>query len=196
MKYLRLPVGSYQANCCLVFDEQKNAVVIDPGDEAPRILRVIQEHSLHVKVILLTHAHFDHILAVTAIQEATDTPLWVHEAEEPALADTRLSMVSFPYTLTADRLLHDGESVTVDELSFTVLHTPGHTAGSVCYRCENTLFSGDTLFAGGMGRTDFPGGSSRLLWNSLEKLSHLPPHLTVVAGHGEETTIGREFGTR
>ncbi len=193
MEYLRLPVGSYGANCCLVFDKQNNAVVIDPGEEAARILRNIEEKSLSVKAILLTHAHFDHMGAVKALQDATNAPLWVHEAEVPALTDRSLSMMPIPYPLTADRVLHDGEPVTVGDLVFTVLHTPGHTAGSVCFLCEDTLFSGDTLFACGVGRTDFAGGDSRALWNSLGRLSQLPPHTRVVAGHGEETTIGAEF---
>ena len=193
MEYLRLPVGSYEANCLLVFDNQKNAVVIDPGEEEARILRNIEENQLVVKAILLTHAHFDHISAVKQLQEATGAPLWVHEAEVPALTDRHLNMMPFPYPLSADRVLHDGEEVTVGDLVFTVLHTPGHTAGSVCFLCGDTLFSGDTLFACGIGRTDFAGGDSRAMWNSLERLSKLPPHTRVVAGHGEETTIGAEF---
>ncbi len=193
MDYLRLPVGNYQANCCLVFDNKNNAVVIDPGEEAARILRNIEEQNLSVKAILLTHAHFDHIGAVKQVQAATHAPLWVHEAEIPALTDRNLSMMPIPYPLVADRVLHDGEQVTVGDLVFTVLHTPGHTAGSVCFLCEDTLFSGDTLFACGVGRTDFAGGDSRALWNSLQRLSQLSPHTRVVAGHGEETTIGAEF---
>lgn len=194
MDYLRLPVGSYGANCCLVFDSQKNTVVIDPGEEAVRILHSIEQHNLSVKAILLTHAHFDHIGAVKSLQDALSVPLWVHEREVPALTDRRLSMMSFPLPLTADRVLHDEEQFTIGDLAFTVLHTPGHTPGSVCYLCEDTLFSGDTIFAcGGVGRTDFAGGDSRALWNSLQRLSTLPPHTRVVAGHGEETTIGAEF---
>ena len=193
MDYLRLPVGNYQANCCLVFDNQNTAVVIDPGEEAARILRNIEENKLSVKAILLTHAHFDHIGAVKQVQKATNAPLWVHEAEVPALTDRQFNMMPIPYSLSADRELHDGEQVTVGDLVFTVLHTPGHTAGSVCFLCEDTLFSGDTLFACGVGRTDFPGGDTRALWNSLKALSQLPPHTRVVAGHGEETTIGAEF---
>ncbi len=193
MKYLRLPVGSYGANCCLVFDDKNNAVVIDPGEEAVRILRNIKEMALSVKAILLTHAHFDHMGAVKPLQDALSVPLWVHEREVPALTDRSLSMMPVPYPLVADRVLRDGEQVTVGDLVFTVLHTPGHTAGSVCFLCGDTLFSGDTLFACGVGRTDFVGGDSRALWNSLERLSKLPPHTRVVAGHGEETTIGAEF---
>lgn len=193
MDYLRLPVGNYQANCCLVFDNQNTAVVIDPGEEAARILRNIEENKLSVKAILLTHAHFDHIGAVKQVQKATNAPLWVHEAEVPALTDRQFNMMPIPYSLSADRELHDGEQVTVGDLVFTVLHTPGHTAGSVCFMCEDTLFSGDTLFACGVGRTDFPSGDTRALWNSLKALSQLPPHTRVVAGHGEETTIGAKF---
>ncbi len=189
-----MSVGAYQANCYLVFDEQKNAVVIDPGAEPQRLLRCIGEHQLCVKAILLTHAHFDHMMAVADVQQATGAPLWLHEAEAPALSDSRRSMVPVPYPLTAQHVLCDGETFAVGNLHFTVLHTPGHTEGSVCYLCGDTLFSGDTLFAyGGVGRTDFVGGNACALWRSLKRLSSLPPNTRVATGHGEETTIAAEL---
>lgn len=192
MTYERLPVGAYQANCCLVYDESGRAVVIDPGDEAARLLAKIRENGLQVEAILLTHAHFDHIGAVQALQHETGAPLYVHEAEQKALTNPVYSMVTEPLSFVADHVLRDNDTVTVESMTLTVLHTPGHTEGSVCYLCENTLFAGDTLFAGSVGRTDFAGGSFTALRESLVRLSALPDQVVVVPGHGAETTIGAE----
>lgn len=192
MTYERLPVGAYQANCCLVYDESGRAIVIDPGDEAARLLAKIRENGLQVEAILLTHAHFDHIGAVQALQHETGAPLYVHEAEQKALTNPVYSMVTEPLSFVADHVLRDNDTVTVESMTFTVLHTPGHTEGSVCYLCENTLFAGDTLFAGSVGRTDFAGGSFTALRESLVRLSALPDQVVVVPGHGAETTIGAE----
>ena len=192
MTYERLPVGAYQANCCLVYDESGRAIVIDPGDEAARLLAKIRENGLQVEAILLTHAHFDHIGAVQALQHETGAPLYVHEAEQKALTNPVYSMVTEPLSFVADHVLRDNDTVTVESMTLTVLHTPGHTEGSVCYLCENTLFAGDTLFAGSVGRTDFAGGSFTALRESLARLSALPDQVVVVPGHGAETTIGAE----
>ncbi len=192
MTYERLPVGAYQANCCLVYDESGRAIVIDPGDEAARLLAKIRENGLQVEAILLTHVHFDHIGAVQALQHETGAPLYVHEAEQKALTNPVYSMVTEPLSFVADHVLRDNDTVTVESMTLTVLHTPGHTEGSVCYLCENTLFAGDTLFAGSVGRTDFAGGSFTALRESLVRLSALPDQVVVVPGHGAETTIGAE----
>ncbi|MBR5540200.1 MAG: MBL fold metallo-hydrolase [Clostridia bacterium] len=192
MTFERIPVGAMAANCCLVYDEQKNAAVIDPGDEPELLLARIQKYGLTVRAILLTHVHFDHIQAVKELQAETCAPLLVHEAEVPALTDPAFSLVMTPYHLTADRVLHDGDTVEVGELTFTVLHTPGHTDGSVCYWCGDTLFSGDTLFAGSIGRTDFAGGDFTAMRKSLARLAALPDDIRVIPGHGPETTIGFE----
>ncbi len=195
MEYLCLPVGQLQANCYLVWDEDRNAVMIDSGDEADRLLRIIGKRGLSLSAILLTHAHFDHMMAVNAIKDETGAPVMVHAAEEPALTDERINlsaMIGIPYRTAADRLLQDGETVTVGKLSFTVIHTPGHTVGSCCYRFGDVLFSGDTLFADSIGRTDFPGGSMTVMQQSLAKLCTYPDTLNVLSGHGEATTIGIE----
>lgn len=195
MKGAYYPVGAYQANCVILSDENGSLAVIDPGDEAPRLLARLQESGETVVAILLTHAHFDHLLAVRELQEATGAPLYVHAADAAALTDAELSLIPpsrLPYSLTADRLLSDGDTVTVGELVLEVLHTPGHTPGSCCYRCGDLLVTGDTLFRGSVGRTDFPGGSTAALFNSLRRLAALPETLRVIAGHGEETTLGRE----
>lgn len=195
MKVTYYPVGDYQANCVFLSDEQGNAVVIDPGDEAPRLRQRLAEQHLKVGAILLTHAHFDHILAVRELQEATGAPLFIHAQDAPALSDSERSLIPpyrRPYVLTADRLLNDGDTVTVGELMLTVLHTPGHTPGSCCYRCGDLLIAGDTLFAGSAGRTDFPGGNTEALYRSLRRLAELPAETRVISGHGEETAIGYE----
>ncbi len=195
MEYLCLPVGPLQANCYLVWDEDRNAVIIDPGDEADRLLRIIGKRDLSLSAVLLTHAHFDHMMATNAIKAETGAAVMVHEAELPALTDERInlsSMMGTPYRTAADRLLHDGEEVTVGNLTFTVIHTPGHTVGSCCYAIDDLLFSGDTLFADSIGRTDFPGGSISVMQQSLTKLCTYPDHIGILSGHGEATTLGFE----
>lgn len=195
MKVTYYPVGEYQANCVFLSDEQGTTVVIDPGDEAGRLLDRLKDQHLNVKAILLTHAHFDHLLAVRELQEATGAPLYIHAEDAPALSDADISLIPphrRPYVLTADRLLNDGDIVTVGDLTLTALHTPGHTKGSCCFLCEDLLIAGDTLFAGSVGRTDLPGGNMRTLFQSLRRLAALPGETQMISGHGEDTTIGYE----
>ena len=189
------PVGELRANCVILCDGNGHAAVVDPGGEASRILEKVCAMGATVDAILLTHAHFDHLLGVRDLQAATGAPLFVHEDDAAALSDASLnlmSMVCTPYALSADRLLKDGDAVSVGTDTWTVLHTPGHTRGSVCYYGDGVLVSGDTLFAGSMGRTDLPGGSTTQMVQSLRRLSALPEDVRVIAGHGEETTIGFE----
>lgn len=195
MKYERIVVGDLAVNCCLLYDEERNAVVIDPGDDADRLIAYIRKENLRIQAILLTHVHFDHIQAVRELQAETGASLCVHEADVPALTDATYSMVMTPYDLSADRVLHDGDVIKNGKLILTVLHTPGHTRGSVCYQCGTTLFAGDTLFAGSIGRTDFAGGDFTAMRQSLARLAQLSDDIRVVPGHGEETTIGYEKRT-
>ena len=193
MHYTQLVVGPLQTNCYVVYDGDGNCVVIDPGAQATDILKTIKTGTI-VKVVLLTHVHFDHIGAVRAICEKTNAPLFVHEGDERALSDSRRNLAALfiqgeDLQLTADRLLKDGEEVMAGNMTFEVLHTPGHTPGSCCYLCGNLLFTGDTLFADGAGRTDFPGGDSRALRASLERLAALDGDYTVLPGHGPATTL-------
>lgn len=194
---LCLPVGRLQANCWLVW-ENGEAVAIDPGDEAPRILRALKERDLTLKAILLTHGHFDHILAADALRKATGAPLICHPAETAVLADPAHNLTGYtgaPFALTADRTVADGEMIAVGTMSFTVIHTPGHTPGGCCFALEDHLFTGDTLFAGSIGRTDFPGGDPAALNGSLHRLKDLPDDWTVHPGHGETTTLDHERAT-
>ncbi len=196
MKTVMLPVGAMEANCYIVASEQGNAVAIDPGAEPERILEYLRSNGLSVNKILLTHGHFDHIGGVKRIKEETGAELCVHEADAGMLESAAKNMAALfrvPYTpVKADRLLRDGDTIMLDELCFTVLHTPGHTPGSVSYLIGETLFSGDTLFRESIGRTDFPGGDSREMTESLKKLCALPGDYTVLSGHGEKTTLSWE----
>lgn len=187
MKVYTLPLGPLETNCYLAADESGTAVVIDPAASPETILAAAREHGLHIAAILLTHAHFDHVGGVRSIAEATHCPVWMHE-DELRMPPSFVTPEEIYYTDGYD----EGDVVRVGKLSFTVLHTPGHTPGSVCLRSENVLFSGDTLFAGSCGRTDFPGGSREELLQSLRRLRTLPAATDVYPGHGEATTIGAE----
>lgn len=186
MKIITLPLGQLETNCYLVADENGVAAVIDPADNAPAILRCARENGLTVRAIMLTHGHFDHVGAVSALREALHCPVYLHENEltlPPRLTNGPLTCTDF---------YAEGDTVSVGALDFAVLHTPGHTSGSVCLRCENALFAGDTLFAGACGRTDLSGGSDAQMRESLARLAAIEDDLTVLPGHGEATTLGRE----
>ena len=191
-----LPLGALQANCYLLSDEEGATAVIDPGDEAGTILETVRAGELAVEAILLTHAHFDHILAADELRRETGAPVYVYETHAPALADPRRSLTVLAKggagPLRADHLLKDGEELRVGRLAVSVLHTPGHTPGSCCFLCGDALFSGDTLFAGSIGRTDFPGGDDQAMAASLRMLAALEPGIRVFPGHGESTTLSKE----
>lgn len=186
MKIYTLPLGQLETNCYLVADEDGNTAVIDPAAAPERILQTARDSGLTIQAILLTHGHFDHVGAVAGLTQALRCPVWMHESE-----------LTLPEYLTDGPLYYtdgygEGDTVTAGKLNFSVLHTPGHTPGSVCLRCEDALFSGDTLFAGSCGRTDFSGGSGSEMCRSLRRLAQLPGDLAVYPGHGEATTLERE----
>lgn len=200
MKIEHMVLGAVATNCYLVINEEtKEAIVVDPADRADVILGKAEEKGLTLKGILLTHGHGDHILAVPKLREKAGVPVYACRAEEELLEDSQQNLTRMlfgkPLSLKADVLADDGEEFTVGGMSFRLLLTPGHTPGSCCYYSEKegVLFSGDTLFAGSVGRTDFPGGSMKTLMRSLaEKLLPLPDSVRVCPGHQEETTIGEE----
>ena len=187
-----LPVGMLGTNCYLIYDENKKGLIIDPGAEGERLLTTIRREGVEVELVLLTHVHYDHIGAVEDIQEATGAGLAVPRLEEPSFRTPARSLLGTVSDLQADRLLDEGYVVCVGELSFRVMSTPGHTAGSYCYVGDGVIFSGDTLFARDVGRTDLPGGSEAALERSLAALAALPGDYRVFPGHGPDTTLERE----
>ncbi len=196
MTYYQLTVGELATACYIVADATGAAAVIDPGDDAEGIRRTLKAHGLTLSAILLTHVHFDHIGAVDALIGDGAIPLYCHRDDVAALTDARWNLSAFfgePLTVSAEAIpVNEGDTVTVGELNFTVLHTPGHTKGSVCYRVEDHLFSGDTLFCESIGRIDFPGGDVQAMRCSLHRLLSLEGDARVHPGHGEETTLSHE----
>ena len=204
-----LPVGWLQCNCSVFGDQEGGeAIVIDPGDEIERILAVLRRHRLKLTLIAITHAHIDHIGGARKLKQATGAPVYLHEADLwlaralpqqaqmiglPGLGEADVQAFDAP-----DALLREGDQIRVGTAAGSVLHSPGHTEGSVCLYFPDaggskTLFAGDTLFQGSIGRTDLPGGDSDQILRSLQtKLLALDDDTEVVPGHGPLTTIGRE----
>ena len=180
-----MPVGLYQTNCYMVYGEGDKCVLIDPGYQPEELLAQVQRQGKQVEAILLTHGHFDHVGAVRDIVAETDCKVYICDQE-----------TALPETLTAGKLYYshsynDGDIVEAAGLTFKVIHTPG----GVCLVCEDAIFSGDTLFASSIGRTDFPGGSYDTLKASLQKLIALEGDYRVFPGHGEDTTLDFERKT-
>lgn len=181
-----LRVGPLQTNCYLVHENPERCLVIDPGDESGKILRTLQNLGLTAEAILLTHGHFDHKGAVSDLMAELDCPVYLCREE-----------LSLPPMMTRGPLscthhYGEGDTLTLAGCTFTVMHTPGHSPGSVCLCFEDVIFSGDTLFAGSCGRTDFPGSSPRDMRTSLSRLAALEKNFTVYPGHGESTTLDEE----
>ena len=187
LKVHTLTLGSYQTNCYIIHEEaSKTCCVIDPGYDADRILDKLDALGLTLEAILLTHGHFDHVGAVKELAAETQCQVYICTEE-----------LSMPPMLTAGQLYYtntytEGSRITLAGLDITVLHTPGHTPGSVCLLTGNTLFSGDTLFAGSCGRTDLPGGSWSDILKSLRRLAAMEGNFWVYPGHAESTTLAQE----
>jgi len=198
MILIRLVVGPLQVNCFILADEKtKDAVVIDPGDDAGDILKVIKDKGLKVKYIVNTHSHFDHVGANNAVKEATGAAVLMHEADAPLLADAVDQAIVFGIRVNPpprpDRFVGHGEVITAGEISLKVLHTPGHSPGGISLLEQGMVFTGDALFAGSIGRTDFPGGDLMTLIRSIKtNLMTLPDDTKVFSGHGPASTIGEE----
>jgi hydroxyacylglutathione hydrolase len=219
-----LPVGMLQCNCHIVGDPQtREAIVIDPGDDAARILEVIERHQLKVAAIVVTHTHIDHVIGLRRVHQATGAPVYVHadDLDLYRMLDAQASWLGWksPEKVQIDQLVREGDVIRWGPYEAQILHTPGHTPGSICLympsdmpvaaednataggaksgeRGTGQLFAGDTLFAGSIGRTDLWGGSFEGIIRSLKgKLLELPDDTVVYPGHGESTTIGRERAT-
>lgn len=194
------PVGPLQCNCSVIGDETtREALVIDPGDDIDDVLVLIRKHNLTVKQIVVTHAHIDHVGGAMKLRAATGAPILLNQNDQPLLKmlDVQATWIGVedPGKVEIDHSIAQGDTVRAGSLTANVIHTPGHTEGSVClyFPTEKKLIAGDTLFAGSIGRTDLPGGSMRKIINSLhEKVLTLPDETVVIPGHGALTTIGDE----
>jgi len=193
-------LGEIGTNCYLLCNEdKKEAILVDPADEAERIMEMIEKKKCRLAAILLTHGHYDHIMAAKEVQERTKAPIYAGECEKEVLASTNINLSGImgrkAVTLAADYWLKDNETVELAGISVQCIHTPGHTKGGMSYYIEaaNILFSGDTLFAASVGRTDFPTGSmSEIVQSIKSKLLVLPESTKVLTGHGESTSIAYE----
>lgn len=194
----KLEVGPIMANCFILGCEStKEAVVIDPGDDADRILMALSKSELKVKYLINTHGHFDHVGANKRMKDVTGAQIAIHPDDEPMLGELSRSASMFGLAAEnsppADILLKDGDKIVFGNITLEVIHTPGHSKGGVCLFTKGHLFAGDTLFAGSIGRTDLPGGDYDTLISSIrKKLLVLDEDIRVYTGHGPETTIGNE----
>ena len=190
-------VGAIETNCFIVADpETLEGVVIDPGDDAGEILKVVEKNKIKVKHVILTHGHYDHIGAVNEIIKKTGADLIAHKEDVIFIEHPELNGSSLfgdgTVKAKADKYVAEGDIIKAGKLEFKVIHTPGHTPGGICLLSGKHLFSGDTLFYGSIGRTDFPNANHADMMKSLAKLMKLEDDIRVYPGHGEMTTIGGE----
>ena len=193
----KVVVGPFATNCYIVGDEStKEGIIIDPGDEAKKILEKVNELGLDIKLILLTHGHIDHAGALKEVKEALNVDVAIHidDANFELYQSAGLVLgLFYPKPSAPDRLLKDGDTLDIAGMRFDVLHTPGHTAGGICLLRDGVVFSGDTLFNHSIGRSDLPGGNHSHLMESIHsKLLVLDDNTTVYPGHGDKTTIAAE----
>lgn len=198
VKYIKKTVGELEANSYILYSEEsENCILIDPGAEGAALLKLIEEKNLKLIKIILTHGHIDHCGGVNEIISTEKIPVMIHRDDLPVLSshinmDLGKSLGLTP-PLTADEFPVDGDKIEISGLTIEVLHTPGHSPGSICLKCGNILFSGDTLFAGSIGRTDLRGGDYNTIIKSLERLKSLPPDTIVLPGHGDKTNMENEL---
>ncbi len=201
MNVLRIPAGIYAANCYIVYSEEdKAAIVVDPGGDADDLINKIIDNNLDLKYIVLTHGHGDHIGGVMSIKDRFNVPILIHEEDAELLESGELNLSSKmamkEVELKSDKTLKDGDSISFGNLEAKVIHTPGHTKGGICLLISNALFTGDTLFKGSIGRSDLYGGDFDALISSIKgKLLQLSDETIVYPGHGGQSSIGYEKKT-
>ena len=195
----KIITGKWQENCYIVYDNNKDALVIDAGNDADRIISFIELSNLNVFAILNTHAHYDHVGAVKNLKDKFSVPFFLHSKDQRLLKTVNLYITVFnggnPISIPmVDYYFDQIETpIQLGDFSIQVLYTPGHTDGSVCFQIEECLFTGDTILKGKIGRVDLPGGNVSTLINSLKIISELPENLIIYSGHGESTTLANEL---
>lgn len=192
----RLVVGPLEVNCYIIGNKNSKAMVIDPGDEPDRIIELIKNNGFIIDYIVCTHGHFDHVGAIPDLKNATGAKVLIHEDEQEIYQAARDMAAFWGYEIEnlpdPDIFISEGDNIKAGDLNFKVLHTPGHSPGGICLYGEGLVLTGDTLFAGSVGRTDFYGGDMNQLKNSFGRLMALPEDTRVLPGHGPESTIGEE----
>lgn len=193
----KLIVGPLENNCFIIADEKsKECFVVDPGDEPDRILDLIHENNFIVKYIVCTHAHFDHVAAVPEIKEETKAKIVLHKDDLGIYRTTKDQAALWGYEVDPlpepDIFVSEGDKIEIGDLKFEIFHTPGHSQGSICLYGKGIVITGDTLFAGSVGRTDLHGGDINKLKKSFKRLMSLPNEIKVLTGHGPESTIKKE----
>jgi len=193
----RLAVGPLETNAYIVGDEvTKKAIIVDPGDEPDRILDEVKSDKLEIEFIICTHAHFDHIGAAGDIKKETGAKILLHKNDLETYGLAKDQAAFWGYSMDEvpqpDDFIDEGDEIKVGNLSFKVLHTPGHSKGGICLHGEGVIITGDTIFQGSVGRTDFPGGSIEELKKSFRRIIDLPENTKVYSGHGPETTVSNE----
>ncbi len=197
MEIKKLVLGELMANCYLVQVDDSHCVLIDIGDGAAVVERQLTTLHLEPVAILLTHGHFDHVAGVEQIRATYNIPVYIHEADAAMLSDSAENLGDWLSPGTFQKIschvpVTEGETLSFGKLQFKALHTPGHTLGSLCWQCEDCLFTGDTLFRMSRGRTDFPGGSDAQMLDSLRRLKHLEQEFQVLPGHNESSVLSFE----
>lgn len=195
-----LPVGPLEGNCFIIADESsKDCMVIDPGDEPDRIMDAINENELKVQYIICTHGHFDHVGCVGDIKEQTGADIVIHKDEIEIYKAARDMAAFWGFDIDPlpdpEIIVQEGDMIKLGDLTFQILHTPGHSPGGICLYTDGIVITGDTLFAGSVGRTDFHGGDISKLRDSFRRLMSLPENTKVLSGHGPATTIAKEKRT-
>ena len=188
MIFEQIPVGNMDNFSYLIGDEEsKEAAVVDPGWETEKILSIAKKHNLKIKHIMVTHSHYDHVHDIKDIADATDAAVYVHKEDEGEIKNKGIKKI---------KIIDEGDKIIAGKLKIEVLHTPGHTPGSVCYLIDNKLITGDTLFVENIGRTDFPGGDAKIMKKSLDRLKKLDEKTEVYPGHDygsiKHSTIAHE----